>query len=289
MCRFLLWTLPIANLLFLFPSELPAQSSEPKTTQARLFAFLDQNRNGVIDPAEFKHVPLPMRVWLAEIGIDSTKPFSQAQFLKLAPRMMQAIRAGRHAGREKTPSRSVSLISLPSRTSRLVTSGNTVSPSTSSISSTSSNRGLSSVSSMLTLPSSYSEGDIDGDGQIGMYEWKKWKKSTLSQFLKLDRNDDGFLTPRELRSTPSGSSSSPATTTVTASITPSTSTDKHKAKALSYFNYMDVNKSGSIEPQEWIKGRSVKPVFETAKVDVSKPLTKELFIAGYVKGKSASE
>ena len=52
---------------------------------------------------------------------------------------------------------------------------------------------------------------------------------------------------------------------------------------------MDVNKSGSIEPEEWIKGRSMKPVFETAKVDITKPLTKDQFIDGYVKGKTASE
>ena len=52
---------------------------------------------------------------------------------------------------------------------------------------------------------------------------------------------------------------------------------------------MDVNKSGSIEPEEWIKGRSMKPVFETAKVDISKPLTKDQFIDGYVKGKTAGE
>ena len=320
MCRFLLLAFPIANMLFLVPPASPAQSSEPKTVEARLFAFLDQNRNSVIDPAEFKNVPLPMRVWLAENGIESTKPLPQAQFLKVAPKMMQAIRGGRHAGREKTDSRSVSLVSSSSRTSRVVTSGSTVSPSTSSNSSTGSARGSASVSLMLTLPSSYSEGDIDGDGQIGMYEWKKWKKSALSQFLLLDRNDDGFLTPWELQSAPSGSSSSavststsstsassttpassssrPGTTTsssasspssAAASTTPSISTDQHKAKALSYFNYMDVNKSGSIEPDEWIKGRSVKPVLEKAKVDISKPLSKDQFIDGYVKGKTASE
>jgi hypothetical protein len=52
---------------------------------------------------------------------------------------------------------------------------------------------------------------------------------------------------------------------------------------------MDANKNGSIEPEEWIKGRSVKPVFENAKVDISKSLSKDQFIDGYVKGKSASE
>ena len=70
---------------------------------------------------------------------------------------------------------------------------------------------------------------------------------------------------------------------------PSISSDQHKAKAVKYFDYMDVNKNGSIEPGEWVKGRSVKPVFETAKIDISKPLTKDQFIDGYVKAKTASK
>jgi hypothetical protein len=317
MCRFLLLTLPIANVLFLVPSESPAQSTDPKTAESRLFAFLDQDRNGILDPAEFKNVPLPMRIWLAENGLEPTKPLPRAQFLKVAPAMMQAIRAGKHAGREKTDSRSVSLVSPSARTSPVVASAKTASPSTS----TSSFQGTASVSLLLTIPSSYSEGDIDGDGQIGMYEWKKWKKSALKQFLQLDRNDDGFLTPQELQYTPPASSSSsgsslttttpaasssslgtrtsrrsstassPTTTSTTtaAVILPTVSTDEHKAKAVKYFDYMDADKSGSIEPAEWIKGRSVKPVFEAAKVDITKPLTKDQFIAGYAKGKAASE
>jgi hypothetical protein len=51
----------------------------------------------------------------------------------------------------------------------------------------------------LDLPAQFVVGDADGDGQIGLYEWTKWKsRAALAEFYGLDRNGDGFLTPREL-------------------------------------------------------------------------------------------
>lgn len=51
----------------------------------------------------------------------------------------------------------------------------------------------------VDLQALYLPGDIDGDGQIAMAEWIKWKsRSALADFLSLDRNADGILTPREL-------------------------------------------------------------------------------------------
>jgi hypothetical protein len=38
--------------------------------------------------------------------------------------------------------------------------------------------------------------DTDGDGQIGLYEWRTAKRA-VEQFHDLDRNDDGFITPEE--------------------------------------------------------------------------------------------
>lgn len=45
------------------------------------------------------------------------------------------------------------------------------------------------------LPADYSVLDTDGDGQIGYYEWPR---SERNEFFRLDRNEDGFVTPREL-------------------------------------------------------------------------------------------
>ena len=51
----------------------------------------------------------------------------------------------------------------------------------------------------LSLPDSYAAGDRDRDGQIGLYEWRQWKpREQWPDFARLDRNKDGFLTPREL-------------------------------------------------------------------------------------------
>jgi Ca2+-binding EF-hand superfamily protein len=47
------------------------------------------------------------------------------------------------------------------------------------------------------LPAWFAQYDTDGDGQIGLYEWKKTGRE-LSEFQKMDRNGDGFLTVEEV-------------------------------------------------------------------------------------------
>jgi hypothetical protein len=47
------------------------------------------------------------------------------------------------------------------------------------------------------LPPWFREYDRDGDGQIGLYEWKA-AGQPITRFLALDLNGDGFLTPDEV-------------------------------------------------------------------------------------------
>ncbi|QDU36904.1 hypothetical protein Mal4_12050 [Maioricimonas rarisocia] len=51
----------------------------------------------------------------------------------------------------------------------------------------------------LALPEIWGQHDIDQDGQLGLYEWPRARRSELLQY---DLNGDGFLTPRELASVP---------------------------------------------------------------------------------------
>ena len=47
------------------------------------------------------------------------------------------------------------------------------------------------------LPPWFAEYDTDGDGQVGLYEWRR-KGRSIADFLLMDRNNDGYLTPAEL-------------------------------------------------------------------------------------------
>jgi hypothetical protein len=48
---------------------------------------------------------------------------------------------------------------------------------------------------VVNLPEKYSDIDVDNDNQLGLYEWPR---NALAEFFMLDRNNDGFLTPREV-------------------------------------------------------------------------------------------
>jgi hypothetical protein len=48
------------------------------------------------------------------------------------------------------------------------------------------------------LPGWFAQFDTDGDGQVGLYEWKAAGRS-VADFLAMDRNGDGFLEADEVR------------------------------------------------------------------------------------------
>jgi Ca2+-binding EF-hand superfamily protein len=59
------------------------------------------------------------------------------------------------------------------------------------------------------LPKWFTEFDIDLDGQVGLYEWKKLGQPSKA-FLAMDRNSDGFLEASEVRLFLESQSSTPA-------------------------------------------------------------------------------
>ena len=47
------------------------------------------------------------------------------------------------------------------------------------------------------MPEWFKEYDLDKDGQVALFEWRKIGKKSLDEFTEWDLNDDGFITPEE--------------------------------------------------------------------------------------------
>lgn len=156
----------------------------------------------------------------------------------------------------------------------------------------------------VDLPATYTAVDKDGDGQIGLYEWERAK---FAEFRALDRNGDGFLSPRELVASTTATAQGGATTTAPTAATPapvatpgtpavavppSTPTapavvatppeeDRETKVAKVYFKGLDKNNDGEISEEEWSESRGVRVKFEQAEVTPQFPLTEGAFIQQY--------
>lgn len=169
----------------------------------------------------------------------------------------------------------------------------------------------------VDLPQAFAEGDLDLDGQIGLYEWRQWRRGAMEEFLALDHNGDGFLTPAELKkgaqgvpgaqpavasgSTPSPSGSSSAVVMsrpvpsagatsnpgdgIVQAVSSATATDPDVAsrQASNMFSMLDANHDGSISPEEWKRSSKLRPQFEAAGVDLSAPMSRDAFVQHYLR------
>lgn len=158
----------------------------------------------------------------------------------------------------------------------------------------------------VALPTTYVATDKDGDGQIGLYEWERAK---FAEFRALDRNGDGFLSPRELIAGNTFAATPASTTTAPGSVapppavnpaapgTPAVATppvtsaapvattppeeDRDAKLAKVYFKGLDKNSDGTITEDEWSESRGIRVKFEQAEVTPPFPLTEDEFIKQY--------
>ena len=154
----------------------------------------------------------------------------------------------------------------------------------------------------LPLPDGFGELDPNGDGQIGLYEWRRWNRKLTGEFLTLDRNRDGFLTPRELadvdpkqfeRGEAAAAPLRPvaAATSVRGASAPPVGdgepapeiSDRDRQAGERYFTLLDRDRNGRISLEEWERSSKLKPKFEAVGADLAAELNQDAFVTAYAK------
>lgn len=162
----------------------------------------------------------------------------------------------------------------------------------------------------VDLPPQYSELDTDFDGQVGLYEWIVARRDDLELFDRIDSDQDGLLTPRELLEHDSAALEAearltamverykrprvvivggPNATSGAGSVKTKHLSDDVRKKHESFaaeraFPYIDANKDGRISMEELKrddKTRRVIGMLEKANIKVE-PMSREQFTARYI-------
>lgn len=188
----------------------------------RFFEYMDRNRDGNLDQEEVRRMPSSFRSSLENSGIKLDGGVSREVFIREIPKAFEQMRAERERdeerrrdesrGREEDSRRS------EDRSRREPTPDRTPAPKPVSVYTP-----RKKVEITVDLPSRFEDGDTDGDGQIGLYEWRKWRPEERAHFKVYDKNGDGFLTPRELIKPPTSAELIAAASGTAASVSPGTS------------------------------------------------------------------
>src|SRR5581483_7793234 len=155
---------------------VPSASAQDRERAESTFRSTDRDGNGEVDADEFRRLSDGTRERMQRIGINGSRPIKKEEFITA----MEAVEEMRRKEREQDQQQR----------------GNS-SPNGSSSRDSRSKDGKGKGKDKLTveLPAQYAALDKNHDGQIGLYEWDRAK---IAEFKALDRNGDGFLTPKEL-------------------------------------------------------------------------------------------
>lgn len=253
---------------------------------------MDQDGNGMITANEVERVPSFIRDRWTQQGLDFNRGVRVDEMASNAQRQMEDFRRQREEegrGREERSDRPE--FQPPPEMGRSE-------PRPSSSNSPQPKKPTTRISPLLS--DAYKSLDTDFDGQIALFEWRKAKRGTISQFTQHDLDGDGFLTAKELakspapapasgtavatpRSVTSTSTAAPAPAAPAAPPAPVAVSADAAAKASRAFDILDADRKGTVEGKEWDQSSRLKPLFQKAGYDLNKPLTKEEFTQAYVR------
>lgn len=284
-----------------------ASQAQAQFTADRLFGFIDRNRDGVIDRGEAERLPGPFREALRNMRIDTSRGIDLATLQRAWPRIEEEMRATRDReasrGGRGSYSRGGSSYGRgdDGRSSYRREEERRPEPRREEKPKPKTKRPPKRKPQpriTVDLPTKFSEVDTNGDGQIGLYEWDRAK---YKEFFAMDRNQDGFLTPRELtattvaaapapRSRSTGREPSPRTPaqasppSVSGSMTPEKfdpeSSDGRRASFV--FRSLDRDKDGTLTSEEWERSQGTRRDFERANVKPRLPAKLEEFAGLYL-------
>lgn len=264
-------TVTITTVMAIAPVRAAAEPQRVEVYGRIFDRLLDANGNGTLDKEEIPKMPAAFQQWMTRENIDfESQPVTRTSFIEFAPRLFAALQE-RTDRSVPTPTATPSVGRrnnadlVPRVDPQAVAEGKAIDPAKLS------NR----RNSARNLPGSYQQLDLNADGQIALSEWIG---KTTADFLKLDENADGFLTPRELgvKSRSSSRSSYRSSSSFSSSSSPSSSGSSSNggvspdvARRAEYiFKALDKDKDGKLSEAEWNGSRSTRDRFQKANVSV---------------------